>query len=311
VRTIPFRRPDQSDLVTELRARLEESEATLHAIRNGGVDALVVAGRGGPRVFTLEGAEHSYRVLIESMNEGALMLTPGALILYANRRFSTMIGQPLSRVLGGSFHQFLSEADRATLKRLLHRVARPVSTIQVLLHAAGEARVPVQVSVQRLAGSGSGGAAFSMVVTDMTEARRNERTLRRLTHSLLQSQESDRSRLALELHDRAARVSAPSSSDCAWCRGLSPRARPGCAASWPRSADWWAARPTSSRASRRTCVPASWESWAWSPRCAPRPPGSRNGPASPPRSSARAPPRDCPPKPSWCSTGFSKRPCGT
>jgi PAS domain S-box-containing protein len=204
VRTAPLRRPAPSDLIAELRARLEESETTLHAIRSGGVDALVVAGRSGPRVFTLEGAEHSYRVLIESMNEGALMLTRGALILYANRRFSTMIGHPLSRVLGGSFHQFLSEADRATLTRLLHRVTRPVSTIQVLLHAADEARVPAQVSVRRLAGSQSGGAAFSMVVTDMTEARRNERTLRRLTHSLLRSQESDRSRLALELHDRAA-----------------------------------------------------------------------------------------------------------
>jgi PAS domain S-box-containing protein len=168
------------------------------------VDALVVAGQGGPKVFTLEGAEHSYRVLIESMNEGALMLTPGALVLYANRRFSTMIGHPLSRVLGGSFHRFLADADQVALGRILKRVARPMSTIQVLLHAADGVRVPVQVSVRRLATGSSGSAAFSMVVTDMTEARRSERTLRRLSHSLLQAQESDRRRLALELHDRAA-----------------------------------------------------------------------------------------------------------
>jgi two-component system NarL family sensor kinase len=197
-------RPAPSDLITELRARLDESEATLRAIRNGGVDALVVAAQGGPRVFTLEGAEHSYRVLIESMNEGALMLSPGALILYANRRFSRMVGQPLSRVLGGSFHRFLSEADQEALARILKRVARPVSTIQVLLHARGNAGIPAQISVHRLVRSRSGSAAFSMVVTDMTEARRSERTLRRLSHSLLQSQETDRRLLALELHDRAA-----------------------------------------------------------------------------------------------------------
>jgi len=196
--------PSPSDLITELRARLEESEATLRAIRNGGVDALVVAAQGGPRVFTLEGAEHSYRMLIESMHEGALMLSPRALILYANRRFSRMIDRPLSRVLGGSFHQFLAEADQKALARILKRVAKPVSTIQVLLHAGNNARIPAQVSVHRLVGSRSGSAAFSMVVTDMTEARRSERTLRRLSHSLLQSQETDRRRLALELHDRAA-----------------------------------------------------------------------------------------------------------
>ena len=197
-------RPLPSNLITELRARLEESEATLRAIRNGGVDALVVAGQRGPKVFTLEGEEHSYRVLIESMNEGALMLSPGALILYANRRFSRMIGHPLSRVLGGSFHRFLSDADQEALERILKRGARPMSTLQVHLHAADDSQVPTQVSVHRLPTSGSGSAAFSMVVTDMTEARRSERTLRRLSHSLLQAQESDRRRLALELHDRAA-----------------------------------------------------------------------------------------------------------
>jgi PAS domain S-box-containing protein len=163
----------------------------------------MVPCRGGPRVFTLKGAEHSYRVLIESMNEGALMLSPGALILYANGRFSRMIGRPLRRVLGCSFHRFLSDADQKALTQVLRRPARPVATLQVLLHAEDGSQLPAQVSVHRLAGAGSGGAAFSLVVTDMTEARLNETTLRRLSHSLFQGQETDRRRLANELHDRA------------------------------------------------------------------------------------------------------------
>ena len=40
-------------------------------------------------VFTLDGAEHAYRVLIESMNEGALTLTADKVILYANQCFAT------------------------------------------------------------------------------------------------------------------------------------------------------------------------------------------------------------------------------
>ncbi len=58
----------------ELRQRLQEAEETLDAIRNGEVDALVVSGPSGEKVFTLEGAEHPYRVLVESMNEGAISL---------------------------------------------------------------------------------------------------------------------------------------------------------------------------------------------------------------------------------------------
>jgi PAS domain S-box-containing protein len=200
-----LRRPPRArsvNILTELRARLEESEATLQAIRSGGVDALVVEGKSGPRVFTLEGAEHSYRVLVESMNEGALMLSSGALILYANQRFARMIGHPLPRVLGRSFHRFISDPDEKALARTLRHVTRPLSTIQVLLHAADGSKVPAQVSVRRLARR-SGSAAFSMVVTDMTEARRSERTLRRLSHGLLRAQETDRRRLAIKLHDRA------------------------------------------------------------------------------------------------------------
>ena len=88
----------------KLRARLADAEETLRAIRSGEVDAVVVAGKQGPQVFTLEGAEHAYRVLIESMNEGALTLTADKMVLYANQCFARMVKCPLEQVIG----QFLS-----------------------------------------------------------------------------------------------------------------------------------------------------------------------------------------------------------
>ncbi len=200
----PSRTTPSTKAITELRARLDEAEETLRAIRSGGVDALVVTGQNGPRVYTLEGAEHAYRVLIESMNEGALMLSADALILYANQRFARMLKRPLARVMGHSFHRFLSEADQEALKSVLKRAAKPRSTIQVLLHATDRLQVPTQISVRRFPGNGSDSATFSMVVTDMTEVRRSESLLRSLSHSLLQAREADRRRLAIELHDRAS-----------------------------------------------------------------------------------------------------------
>jgi cell division septum initiation protein DivIVA len=60
--------------VEELRARLAEGEETLEAIRSGTVDAVAMEGPEGMQVYTLKGAEQSYRVFLETMNEGAITL---------------------------------------------------------------------------------------------------------------------------------------------------------------------------------------------------------------------------------------------
>jgi PAS domain S-box-containing protein len=187
--------------LAELRARLAEAEETLRAIRTGEVDTVVVAGKQGPQVFTLEGAGHAYRVLIESMNEGSLTLTAKGVILYANQCFARMVKHPLEQVTGSSFRRFLSAADRATLRPLLKRADKSGSKIQVLLQAGDGSQMPVQISIRPLAKHGFNRATIGMVVTDMTEARRNEEMLRALTHRVVQVQEAERGRVAIELHD--------------------------------------------------------------------------------------------------------------
>ena len=81
-----------------LTSRLAVAEETLRAIRTGEVDSVMVAGKEDSQVFTLEGAEHAYRVLIECMNEGALTLTAKGVILYANQCFARMVKRPLEQV---------------------------------------------------------------------------------------------------------------------------------------------------------------------------------------------------------------------
>ena len=61
-------RPAPPGELAELRARLADAEEPLRAIRSGEVDSVMVAGKEESQVFTLDGAEHAYRVLIESMN---------------------------------------------------------------------------------------------------------------------------------------------------------------------------------------------------------------------------------------------------
>jgi PAS domain S-box-containing protein len=189
--------------LTKLRAQLADAEETLRAIRNGEVDS--VAGPG-KQVFTLAGAEHAYRLLIESMNEGALTLTADKMILYANQCFANMVKCPLEQVTGGSFRRFLSVADQAILRSLMKRAAATGSKIQVLLHARDGSLVPALLSIRELANEGSKDVIIGMVVTNMTEARRNEELLRALTHRVVQVQEAERGSVALELHDHITQL---------------------------------------------------------------------------------------------------------
>src|SRR5512140_3068467 len=107
--------PSKKQLVDEnagLRMRLEESEDTLRAIRNGEVDAIIVSGVEGEQIFTLNSAERPYRALIEDMKEGAMTLTSEGVILYANRCFAEMLKTPLERVIGSTIHTWIAPVDQ-------------------------------------------------------------------------------------------------------------------------------------------------------------------------------------------------------
>jgi two-component system NarL family sensor kinase len=187
--------------VGELRRRLADAEETLRAIRAGEVDAVVVAGTRGPQVFSLVGAEHAYRVLIEDMNEGALTLSADTTILYANACFGRMVKSPLEQVPGRSLRHFLSETDGAAVRKLLKVRGTGGAKAQVLLQAHDGSRLPVQISVRPLAKNGFTQSVFGLVATDLTEVRRSEDMLRWLTHRIVQAQEVERGRVALELDD--------------------------------------------------------------------------------------------------------------
>ena len=189
-----------------LRTRLADAEETLRALRGGEVDSVRVAGTAGAQVFTLEGAEHAYRLLIESMNEGALTLTADAVVLYANQCFARMVKCPLEQVIGRSLRRFLCAKDRAALRPLLERADHTGAKIQVQLNADDDSQRPVQISIRPLAKNALNRATFGVVVTDMTEARRTEEQLRALTNRMIQVQEAERSRVALELHNHITQL---------------------------------------------------------------------------------------------------------
>lgn len=213
--------------VDELLARLEELEETLRAIRSGEVDALVVSSPAGERVFTLQGAEHPYRVLVESMNEGAATLTPEGMLLYANLRFSQMIATPLEQLIGSSLYNIVQQPDECHLMDLLKKAEDSPQKIECQLHMRGGTGIPVYLSLSLLKEYDF--RAISLIATDLSEqrqrelelarinsaleveiaqrlraeeaVRRDEQSLRELSGRLLQLQDEERRRIARDLHD--------------------------------------------------------------------------------------------------------------
>jgi PAS domain S-box-containing protein len=166
------------ELETEMETmqfRLEEAEETLRAIRNNEVDALVVDGPQGQQVFTLQGAEQPYRILMETMPEGALTIAPNGAILFSNNRFSEMVSIPLNNIIGVSIHDFVISPDGPSFKSTLRKCGKQGCGGEFFLKPSHGGKIPVSVSVGSLTFSGVEG--FCLVITDLTKQKQTQEEL--------------------------------------------------------------------------------------------------------------------------------------
>src|SRR3954463_14881502 len=129
--------------VAELRRRLEEAEETIRAIREDEVDAFVVSHGEADRVLTLESADRPYRVLVESMQQGALTLSADGTILYGNPRLAALLGRPQDGLAGLTLLDLVPEGQRLACASLF-REGR-VAGAQGEAHFASEEGTTVPV----------------------------------------------------------------------------------------------------------------------------------------------------------------------
>lgn len=160
------------DELREVTARMKEAEETLRAILSGEVDGLVVATAQGDRVFTLSGADLPYRIMVETMSEGAVTLATDGTILFCNQRFADVVQWPLEQVVGSSIYRYFASDHLQLLQRLFARGLKDNSKIELALRAGEEKVTPVMLSVSPLEIMDMPGAVC-MVVTDLTEQKRD------------------------------------------------------------------------------------------------------------------------------------------
>ncbi|HEX8328598.1 MAG TPA: ATP-binding protein [Hymenobacter sp.] len=153
----------------ELRYQLEEAQELIQAIRTGAVDALAVQGAEGPRIFTLQGADQGYRMLIEQMNEGALLLSEEATVLYCNVCLADLLGRPMSEVMGSNFDDFVPAPFIEAWAELVHLGWMGKSKGELPLQTKSGALVPFSVSTNVLAFNET--PALAVIVTDLSAQR--------------------------------------------------------------------------------------------------------------------------------------------
>lgn len=203
VRT-PKTAANSSTKVSRLQARLKELEDTLRAIHSGEVDAVVVSGPEGDRVFTLQSAEHPYRVMIEGIYEGAATLTTDGFVLYANRQLAKMLGMPLETLIGSSLRDFVRTKNCPGLNELLKRAKKSPQKEECDLVIRGSKLLPAYLSLSPVDEGDFHG--ICLLATDLSEIKRKERELAELSGRLLKSQDEERRRIARDLHDSTAQA---------------------------------------------------------------------------------------------------------
>ena len=162
-----------SQEVDELRTELQEAHATLDAIRNGAVDALVVSGKSGEQIFSLINTDQPYRILLEEMSEGALTVTPDGLILFSNKRFAEMVKSPLKNVIGCNLQKWVDPEHLKILESLLNEDSKEKHRGELLLVTVNGDRVPIYISIAKVR-VGKEADIFCLVATDLTEVKHIE-----------------------------------------------------------------------------------------------------------------------------------------
>ncbi len=192
--------------VRELQARVRELEETLRAIRMGEVDAVLVSSTHGDQVFTLQGAEHPYRLLVETIEEGAATLADDGTVLYSNKSFAAFFGVPLEKFIGVPLQNFVSGQALEFLKTLIlgAKMASKRGEIRLSRKNGKPRTIRLTLSPNRE----SGLETICAVATELTEIvdanealRVTETSLRQLSARLLQLQDEERRRIARDLHD--------------------------------------------------------------------------------------------------------------
>ncbi|MGZ3929575.1 MAG: PAS domain S-box protein, partial [Mucilaginibacter sp.] len=161
--------------IQRLQEQLNDANETLEAIRAGQVDALVVKNGKGHQLYTLQSADQAYRVFIEKMSEGAVTINKEGFILYSNSRFAEMVRLSLEKVIGVAFETFIADESRPKYQQITQTGWEKDCKEELVIRDKYDKKTCCLFSCSSIAMNG--GNSLSLIVTDLTIQKENQKQL--------------------------------------------------------------------------------------------------------------------------------------
>ena len=164
-----------------LHERLREAEDTLHAIRGGEVDALIV----GTQVYTLESADESSNRLrkdvLAQMEDAVVACDDAGHVIYLNPAAEARYGAKSSATLGRVWTELFEErwpSDEERQRAAAELAAQGVSRSHTLQLTRSGERIHAETTTSRLRDAEGAPLGTLSVIRDVTERERIEAALR-------------------------------------------------------------------------------------------------------------------------------------
>ncbi len=121
---------------------------------------------------TLSAAEHPYRVMVEAMSDGAVVLAANGTIVYANPGFAALIDMPLETVIGSAMARFVAHDDVPRYTSFIQQNSGVTRRDEIQLTGGGGAIVPVEISISGFESVPAG--SLCATVTNLREHKHHE-----------------------------------------------------------------------------------------------------------------------------------------
>jgi len=160
--------------LSDLRNRLSEAEEILEAIRSGVVDAIVGKSEQGEIIFTLQSADYNYRIMVETMAEGAVILDHEGAIIFSNKAFAAIAARDIAALLGMYFEELLPQEMLSSFA-IFARECLSKALRQEYAVVAGDAKIPISISGTSFMANGRNN--LCLIVIDLRERKAAEKKL--------------------------------------------------------------------------------------------------------------------------------------
>ena len=173
-----------------LREQIDYLRATLSALSEGGVDAVIFGDPDQEQVYALTSADRPYRVIVENMGEGATTVSERGVVLYANPEFARVLGQDLDALVGVDLATLVGAEEAAVL---LDGDASGTRRQEMLIRHTDGNEVPFQIAATDLVLDDV--RVRCLIFTDLTMQKSIER------QQALEATLAERQRVAREVND--------------------------------------------------------------------------------------------------------------